>query len=92
MAEIVSKCCCPIGAEVKQGTVMVLLVLNQLMVPRPLYKVTDWMTHSILSEVVFTAFSCSVILGSDPPPLTNSPCSAVHRLQLATTCRTNTRI
>ncbi len=39
---------CPSAAEVAPGTVAVVLVLNRLMAPRPLYKVADWLAQTIL--------------------------------------------
>jgi hypothetical protein len=51
---------CPCQADVDEGTVLVppsngrtealILALNRLMSPRPLYKVADWMAETILNE------------------------------------------
>lgn len=42
---------CPTGAEVDHGTVAIVLILNRLMAPRPLYLVADWLARTVL---VFT--------------------------------------
>ena len=39
---------CPSRAEIEPGTVAVVLVLNRLMAPRPLYKVADWLAQTVL--------------------------------------------
>jgi hypothetical protein len=39
---------CPTEAEVDHGTVAVVLILNRLMAPRPLYRVTDWLARTVL--------------------------------------------
>ena len=39
---------CPSAAEVAPGTVAVVLILNRLLAPRPLYKVADWLAHTVL--------------------------------------------
>jgi transposase len=39
---------CPTGGEVDHGTVAMVLILNRLMAPRPLYKVADWLTRTVL--------------------------------------------
>jgi transposase len=39
---------CPTGAEVDDGTVAVVLILNRLMAPRPLYQVVDWLAQTVL--------------------------------------------
>ena len=39
---------CPTTAEVDHGTVAMVLILNRLMAPRPLYKVADWLTRTVL--------------------------------------------
>jgi transposase len=41
---------CPCQADVNEGTVALVLALNRLMSPRPLYKVADWMAETILNE------------------------------------------
>lgn len=51
VAEVVNKYC-PTEAEVEYGTVVVVLALNRLTAPRPLYKVADWMAYSILPQVL----------------------------------------
>jgi transposase len=39
---------CPTAGEVDHGTVGVVLVLNRLMAPRPLYQVADWLARTVL--------------------------------------------
>lgn len=39
---------CPSGAQVDHGAVVVVLALNRLMAPRPLYKVADWFGQTVL--------------------------------------------
>jgi len=39
---------CPTAAEVDHGTVALVLIINRLMMPQPLYKVTDWLTRTVL--------------------------------------------
>jgi transposase len=39
---------CPTAAELDHGTVAVVLILNRLMAPRPLYRVADWLTRTVL--------------------------------------------
>ncbi len=39
---------CPTAAEVDHGTVAMVLILNRLMVPRPLYQVADWLARTVL--------------------------------------------
>jgi transposase len=43
---------CPCQANVDEGTVALVLALNRLMSPRPLYKVADWMAETILDETL----------------------------------------
>jgi len=43
---------CPSGADVDEGTVALILALNRLMSPRPLYKVADWMAETILEDTL----------------------------------------
>ncbi len=43
---------CPCQADVDEGTVALVLALNRLMSPRPLYKVADWMAETILEETL----------------------------------------
>jgi len=44
---------CPGARRVDHGAVVVVLVLNRLMAPRPLYKVADWLAQTV------TAASCA---------------------------------
>jgi len=39
---------CPTAAEVDHGTVALVLILNRLSTPQPLYKVADWLAHTVL--------------------------------------------
>ena len=39
---------CPTKAEVDYGTVAMVLVLNRLMMPLPLYQVADWLAQTVL--------------------------------------------
>ena len=39
---------CPTAAEVDHGTVAVVMILNRLMVPRPLYQIADWLARTVL--------------------------------------------
>jgi transposase len=39
---------CPTAAEVDHGSVAVVLILNRLMAPRPLYQVADWLARTVL--------------------------------------------
>jgi hypothetical protein len=39
---------CPTAAEVDHGTVAVVLILNRLTAPRPLYHVADWLARTVL--------------------------------------------
>jgi transposase len=43
---------CPCQADVDEGTVALVLALNRLMSPRPLYKVSDWMKETTLEETL----------------------------------------
>jgi transposase len=43
---------CPSAAQVDHGAVVVVLVLNRLMAPRPLYKVADWLSQTVLVTVL----------------------------------------
>ena len=43
---------CPCQADVDEGTVALVLALNRLMSPRPLYKVADWMAETVLEETL----------------------------------------
>ena len=39
---------CPTEAEVDHGTVAMVMILNRLMAPRPLYQVADWLARTVL--------------------------------------------
>jgi transposase len=39
---------CPTAAEVDHGTVAMVLILNRLVAPRPLYRVADWLARTVL--------------------------------------------
>jgi transposase len=39
---------CPTGGKIDHGTVAVVLILNRLMAPRPLYQVADWLARTVL--------------------------------------------
>lgn len=43
---------CPRAAQVDHGAVVVVLVLNRLMAPRPLYKIADWLGQTVLVTVL----------------------------------------
>jgi transposase len=43
---------CPSAAEVDLGTVALVLVLNRLTAPRPLYKVADWLAQTVLVQTL----------------------------------------
>ena len=43
---------CPTQAEVDHGTVALVLVLNRLMFPLPLYQVADWVGQTVLEAVL----------------------------------------
>jgi transposase len=43
---------CPCQADVDEGTAALVLALNRLMSPRPLYKVADWMAETVLEETL----------------------------------------
>jgi len=43
---------CPSATQVDHGAVVVVLVLNRLMAPRPLYKVADWLSQTVLVTVL----------------------------------------
>jgi len=43
---------CPCQADVDEGTVALVLALNRLMSPRPLYKVSEWMEETILEDTL----------------------------------------
>ena len=39
---------CPTAAEVDHGAVAMVLILNRLMAPQPLYQVADWLARTVL--------------------------------------------
>jgi len=43
---------CPTASPVEHGVVAVVLVLNRLIAPRPLYRVMDWLAGTVLSDYV----------------------------------------
>lgn len=43
---------CPSAAEIDQGAVVIVLVLNRLLAPRPLYKVADWVGQTVLHTML----------------------------------------
>jgi transposase len=43
---------CPTESPVDHGAVAVVLVLNRLIAPRPLYRVMDWLAGTVLSDYV----------------------------------------
>jgi hypothetical protein len=43
---------CPCQADVDEGTAALIMVLNRLMSPRPLYKVADWMGETVLEDTL----------------------------------------
>ena len=43
---------CPCEADVDEGTVALILALNRLMAPRPLYKVATWMAQTVLEDTL----------------------------------------
>jgi hypothetical protein len=43
---------CPTRAEVDYGTVALVLVLNRLTMPLPLYQIGDWMARTVLEHVL----------------------------------------
>ena len=49
--EIVNRYC-PSAAQVDQGTVAVVLILNRLMAPRPLVHVADWVAQTVLTQTL----------------------------------------
>lgn len=51
VVEIINRYC-PCEADVDSGTVALILALNRLIAPRPLYKVADWMATTILTETL----------------------------------------
>jgi transposase len=43
---------CPTKGDVPHGTVAIVLILNRLMFPLPLYQVADWMGRTVLTNVL----------------------------------------
>lgn len=43
---------CPCQADIDEGTVALILALNRLMSPHPLYKVSSWMAETVLQETL----------------------------------------
>jgi transposase len=43
---------CPTNAQVDHGTVALVLMLNRLSTPQPLYKVADWLAHTVLVQTL----------------------------------------
>jgi len=43
---------CPTRGDVDHGTTALVLVLNRLMLPLPLYQVSDWIGQTVLADVV----------------------------------------
>lgn len=43
---------CPTHREVDHGAVALVLILNRLVAPRPLYRIVDWMSHTILATTL----------------------------------------
>ena len=43
---------CPCEADIDKGTVALIMALNRLMSPRPLYKVADWMVETVLVDTL----------------------------------------
>jgi len=43
---------CPCEADVDEGTVALIMALNRLMSPRPLYKVANWMAETVLVDTL----------------------------------------
>lgn len=41
---------CPTAAEIDHGSVVLVLALNRLMAPRPLYKIADWLGQTVLVQ------------------------------------------
>lgn len=47
IGEIINRYC-PTKGEVAHGTVAMLIILNRLVAPRPLYKIADWLSRTVL--------------------------------------------
>jgi len=43
---------CPTQSPIDNGAVAMVLVLNRLMAPRPLYKVVDWLSTTLIAEQI----------------------------------------
>lgn len=43
---------CPCQADVDEGTAVLIMALNRLMSPKPLYKVADWMAETVLEDTL----------------------------------------
>jgi transposase len=43
---------CPTRAEVKHGTVALVLILNRLTMPLPLYQIADWLARTVLVHML----------------------------------------
>lgn len=43
---------CPTQSPIDHGAVTLVLVLNRLMAPRPLYKVVDWLSTTLIAEAL----------------------------------------
>lgn len=43
---------CPNQADVDSGSVALILALNRLIAPKPMYKVSDWMSETVLSDTL----------------------------------------
>ena len=43
---------CPTKAQVDHGTVALVLVLNRLHAPRPLWRITDWLAETVLVNIL----------------------------------------
>ena len=41
---------CPTQSRIDNGAVVLVLVLNRLMAPRPLYKIVDWLATTLIAE------------------------------------------
>jgi transposase len=53
VVEIINRYC-PCQADIDEGTIALILALNRLMSPRPLYKVSSWMAETVLQETLGT--------------------------------------
>jgi len=81
---------CPSNADVNEGIVALVMILNRLMSPRPLYKVAEWMTETILNETLgispdkFHDRRLGDLLDNIHPHIDNETipdsCSCIHHL------------